>query len=252
MHKGHWHYIIVASILTIVMAGSHYVSPLLKRIKWLKPRIITSFASGVVVAYVFLHMLPSLVESRDSISELLSKTTRMTPFKDLIVFMSALIGFEIFYFTERYCSYGSIKAGIDKKHLFWLNLVLYFIYNFLITYTLLLIVETSEYYSILFSLAIGLHFVLTDNHFQRHFKDYFKTGAHLILIFALFLGSGLSITFYPTHAYVSAIMNALLGGAVLYNAFVEEITLSRKTSVLSFFIGTVIIGAILSYHLVRY
>lgn len=252
MQEGHWHYIIVSSILTIFMAASHYMSPLLKRIHWLKPRIITSFASGVVIAYVFLHMLPSLVESRDSINELLSKSTHMTPFKDLIVFMSALIGFEIFYFAERYCTIGSSQASIDKKHLFWLNMFLYFLYNFLITYTLLLVIESSEYYSILFTIAIGLHFVLTDNHFQRHFKEYFKTGAHLILVFALFLGCGLSIAFYPIHVYIAAIMNALLGGSVLYNAFVEEITLSRKTSLISFFIGTAIISAVLSYHLVRH
>lgn len=252
MQEGHWHYILISGILTIVMAASHFLSPLLKRITWLKPRQITSFASGVVVAYVFLHMLPSLVESRDSITELLAKTTHMTPFKDLIVFMSALIGFEIFYFAERYCTLGSTKANIDKKHQFWLHMILYFFYNFLITYTLLLVIESSEYYSILFTIAIGLHFILTDNHFQRHFKEYFKIGAHLILIFALLLGCGLSMALYPIHMYIAAIMNALLGGSVLYNAFVEEITLSRKTSMLSFFIGTAIISAVLSYHLVKH
>ena len=76
----------ITLVLTLILIASHYLSASLKRIKGLKPTYITSFASGMVVAYVFLHMLPALVESREHIHQLLAKTTYMSPFKDLIVF----------------------------------------------------------------------------------------------------------------------------------------------------------------------
>ena len=239
----------ITGIFTLVLAGSHYLFPLIKRIKWLKPNQITSFASGLVVAYVFLHMLPALVESRDHIHKLLAKTTLMTQSKDLIIFVAALVGFEIFYFIERFSLAVKANSIVIGARNYRIHLGMYFMYNFLITYTLLLSVEASIFYTIIFVITVSLHFILTDNHFHRNFKEYISGKTDTILIFALLLGYGVSIALYPVHLYIAAIMIALLSGAILYNSFKEEITLTRNTSITCFFMGSLIVGCLLGFRL---
>lgn len=244
-------FILTSGIATAVLIGSHYLFPLIKRIKWLKPNVVTSFASGLVVAYVFLHMLPGLVESRDHIHALLAKTTLMSQSKDLIIFIAALIGFEIFYFVER-LSLGNANSVTDmlfERRNYHIHLWMYFIYNFLITYSLELSAEASVFYTAIYVIAVALHFILTDNHFHRHFKHFVGTRTQLFLISGLVLGYVLSIFLYPVKLYIAAIFTAALAGAILYNTFKEEITLTRETSSLSFFMGTLIIGVLLALHL---
>lgn len=249
MQYGHWHNIFVTGIMTLVLTGSHYLFPLVGRVAALKQQRITSFASGLVVAYIFLHMLPSLVESRDHIYKLLANTTLMTQSKDLIIFVAALVGFEVFYFFERCSIGGNVSDSVIKKRNFRIHLSLYFVYNFLITYSLLLSIEANFFYTVLYVLVVSIHFILTDNHFNRHFKEYFNYKAHLILAAGLILGFITSIGLYPVQLYIAAVMTALLSGAILYNAFTEEITLTRETSIFWFFIGSLIIGVLLGLHL---
>jgi hypothetical protein len=247
----HPQYVLITGIATLVLILSHWLFPLIKHIKWLKPKIVTSFASGLVVAYVFLHMLPSLVESRDKIHILLEKTTLMTQTKDLIIFIAALIGFEIFFFLER-LSLGAnkpIALDVFEKRNYRMHVWMYFAYNFLITYSLELSVEASVFYTVIYVISVAFHFILTDNHFHRHFQKYVSVKTQLFLIFGLILGYLLSIFFYPIKLYIAAVLTAVLCGAILYNTFKEEITLNHSTSIVSFFIGTLIVGVMLAMHL---
>lgn len=241
-------YTLITFLFTCTLIGAHFVSPYLKEIKTLKPYIITSFASGLTVAYVFLHMLPSLVESHAHIHTLLLKTEHMGPFKDLIVFITALIGFDVFYFTDRYVT-NELQSE-QTSDSFKLHLTLYCIYNFLITYTLKLEDEAALTNAILFVIAIGLHFILSDNFFKRHYPKRFNWHAKVILAVALLIGWLSSFIFYPGQLFIPALMTAALSGAVLYNAFTEEITLTRQTSITAFFIGTAIMGTLLAIQLV--
>ncbi len=249
MQYGRWHDIVITGALTLFLVGAHYLFSLIKHIHWLKPNRITSFAGGSVVAYVFLYMLPGLVESRDRIYELLARTTLMNQSKDLIIFVAALVGFEVFYFIERLSLFGKTNTLTFKKRSYRIHLCLYFIYNFLITYALLLSVEASLFYTIIYVLTVALHFILTDNHFNRYFKDFFGPSTHVVLMLGLVCGFVVSIFLYPIQLYIAAIATAILSGAILYNSFTEEITLTRKTSIAWFFSGSLIVGALLSLHL---
>ncbi|MCH9643423.1 MAG: ZIP family metal transporter [Gammaproteobacteria bacterium] len=244
-----WHSYFAAAILSVALMICHYLSPYLKRISFLDPRRIASFAGGVAVGYVFLHMLPELVESRDHIHKLLDGAGIMTPFKDLVVFVVALVGFEVFYFIERYASRACGEGVVLQQRGFRVHLAMYFIYNFLITYTMFLRVQTGLFYSILFAIAMGLHFILTDNHFKRYFPDFFNVKAHIFLVFGLLMGYVISLLMYPMSIYITAILIAFLSGSILYNAFSQEIPMNRKTSTVFFFLGTLIMGALLVFQL---
>ena len=241
---------IITGFLTIFLCITHYLSPEIKRIKGLSSTKIISFAGGVAVGYVFLHMLPELVESRDKIHELLDKVTSMSQFKDLIVFVIALIGFELYYLLERFTVKHDASNSTLQKRSYAFNMAFYFIYNVLITYTLILFLETGFFYVILYSIAMGLHFILSDRHFNRYYPKLFGKRSHLLLIFALVFGYVLSII-APINIYVSAMLTAFLSGAILYNAFSEEIALDRQTSMGAFFLGSLIMALLLGIVLVR-
>lgn len=245
----HYHYysveIITMLLLTIVLAVSHYVSPYLARIPGLDPKRITSFAGGVAVGYVFLHMLPEIVESHDKIHDLLAQSTGMSQFKDLAVFVIALMGFEVFYLLDRLTFQKSIS---NQNAAYRLSLGFYFVYNFLITYTLVLRVDAGVFYAILFTVAMSLHFILSDKHFQRYYPQLFSKGSRLFLVLGLLLGTMAAFA-TPENIYVGAMLTAFLSGAILYNAFSEEINLERQTSMVFFFLGTAIMAILLAVEL---
>lgn len=234
-------------LFTAVLAVSHYLSPLLKKLRWLNPVRLTSFAGGVAVGYVFLHMLPEMVEQHDKLSELLAQTVYMTPFKDLAIFIIALLGFEVFYLFERWTrkTHLSIQTAGYR-----VSVGMYFFYNFLITYTLAVRIETGWHFALLFIIAMSLHFILSDNHFKRYYPHQFGLKSHLLLIAGLVLGCVLS-AFFTVNVLLSVILSAFLSGAVLYNAFSEEISIDKESSPPFFFLGTIIMASLLAVELLH-
>jgi hypothetical protein len=239
---------IVLMVLTVLLAISHYLSPYLKRISWLRPERLTSFAGGVAVGYVFLHMLPEIVEQHDRIHELLNRTAYMSPFRDLAVFIVALFGFEVFYILDRFTYKGSV-TNVNASYR--LNLGMYFFYNFMITYTLILRFDSGISYAILFTFAMGLHFILSDNHFKRYYPDLFGSRSHLFLILGLVAGCAFSLAF-SVNVYFAAMLTSFLSGAILYNAFAEEISFEKESSPPFFFLGTAIMAGLLIMDLIHW
>ncbi len=238
--------IMIFAILTALLMGCHYLSPYLREIPGLNYQRIRSLAAGVAMSYVFLHMLPNLIESRNAIHALLEQTTTMSPFKDLIVFALALLGFEVFYILERICIQKDTK---EKELTYRLDLSKYFIYNALITYTMLVRIETGINYAIVFTMAMGFHFVLTDNYFAHHYSHLFKKKSHLFLLLGLLVGFLLA-TLFPVNVLASAFLTAFLAGAILYNSFAQELSLRNTSSMGFFFLGTVIMGLLLAVFLI--
>jgi len=243
------HDIIIAGGMCAFLCVCHYLSPEVKRLKRIDPAQVISFSGGVAVGYVFLHMLPELVESRDKIHELLQHYTTMTPLKDLIVFFIALLSFELYYLMEYICHKSDLSNISINRRTFRFTLGFYFVYNFLLTYTLILRVATGIFYAFLFTLAMGLHFVLTDRHIKRYFPHLFDFKSRLILLFALIAGFVFS-TIIQVNVYIASLLTAFLSGAILYNAFSEEITLTKQTRIAFFFFGTIIMASILALALV--
>jgi hypothetical protein len=240
-----WQHYGLAAACVVFLMLSHYLSPYLKGIAGLTPLRVRSFAGGVAVAYVFLHMLPELSESRDTVHQFLHHAVLAIPMKEMVVFMVALMGFELFYFMERYADYASVSGDVQHRRSFSVHLLLYTTYNFLLTYTMLLRVHSGVFYAVVFSVAMGLHFVLTDNHFKRYFPQLFAAKAHGVLLFGLLLGYVLSILMHPMSHTVAALLLAFLSGSILYNAFAQEIPMGRKSRCGFFFAGTFVMAALL-------
>jgi hypothetical protein len=234
----------VAFAATLVLVSFHYVSP------WLANRLpdqgtaFVSFSGGVAVAYVFLHMLPNLVEYNKPIGAFLLSNQWLTPFTELLIYIVALCGFLIYYgldvLAERYQ-----LAGYGYKLVYGLHLAMFCIYNFLITYTMALRALSSITATLLFTFAMALHFVLTDRKFCRAYPNAFDHKGRFILICALLMGWLCSVIFDPVNVLVAAFMVAFLAGSVLLNVFREELPATGLLSYCWFVFGTVLIAVIL-------
>jgi len=237
--------IIAAFWITVALMLCHYLSPLIIKIKWVNSRRITSFSGGVAVAYVFLHMLPSLVEGNQEIGKLLVRTQTLSPLLDLGIFVIALFGFIIYFGLEILATKTKSAEGVASLKVYYLHLFMYAIYNYLITYTMPLRVQTGIFYAIIFTFAMGLHFIFMDRSFNRNFYQHFSVGGRLFLTLALFLGWLTTYLTNPINTIAVSFMIAFLAGSILYTVFREELPASENSSFISFTIGALLITIIL-------
>ena len=70
-------------LITVVLAALHLAAPRIRRLPLVPERATGSFAGGLAVAYVFLHLLPELAEGNEAIGEALSDVVEPTPLLDL-------------------------------------------------------------------------------------------------------------------------------------------------------------------------
>ena len=237
--------ILAAFWITVALMLCHYLSPIITRIQWVNSRKITSFSGGVAVAYVFLHMLPSLVEGNQTIGKLLARTQTLSPLLDLGIFVIALFGFNIYFGLEILASRTKETDKFGKLQVYYLHLFMYGVYNFLITYTMPLRVQSGIFYAIIFTFAMGLHFIFMDRSFNRNFYAHFSVSGRLFLTFTLFFGWFITFITNPINTVVVSFMIAFLAGSILYTVFREELPASQSSSFISFTCGTLLITVIL-------
>src|SRR4051812_6081849 len=87
----------VAFFATLFLMIFHLASPWIAKSLSGDGRIFVSFAAGVAVAYVFIHMLPNLVEYNKPIGRFLITKQWLTPFTELLIYIISLFGFLIYY-----------------------------------------------------------------------------------------------------------------------------------------------------------
>ncbi|MBA2649711.1 MAG: hypothetical protein H0U75_09010 [Legionella sp.] len=234
----------IAFAATCFLMGFHFLSREFSTHLPDKGKTFSSFSGGVAVAYVFLHMLPNLVEYNKPMGEYLIKNQWLTPFTELFIYIIALAGFIVYYgldlLAERQNSYKHDDNGV-----YILHLAMFCLYNFLITYTMSIRAYYSATATVLFTIAMALHFVLTDRKFSRQYNKQFNQFGRYTLIIALFIGWLCSVIFDPVNVLVSAFMVAFLSGSVLLNVFREELPATQVMHYLWFVFGTGLIAMIL-------
>ncbi|GGI77763.1 hypothetical protein [Legionella impletisoli] len=234
----------IALLATLILIVFHYLSPWFADRLPGKGKTFISFAGGTAVAYVFLHMLPELVEYNEPIGRFLMTKDWLTPFTELTIYIVALIGFLVYYGLELTAEHYH-RADHDYWLVYSLHLGMFCLYNFLITYTMSLRAQESTSATILFTFSMALHFVLTDRKFSRLYKNLFNHLGRFILIAFLFLGWLFSVIFDPVNVVIAAFMVAFLAGSVLLNVFREELPDAGLTNYRWFLYGSGIIMVIL-------
>ncbi len=223
--------VLVSLGLAVVLAIFHLLAPRLRQFTGLPERAVASLAGGLAVSYVFLHLLPEVAAGNEAIGEALSDVVTLTPLLELAIFAVAMGGFLVFYGLERLAEHTT-KHGKDEPDvgIYRLHLASFMLYNGLITYSMALRVRTGLLFAVLFTLAMGLHFVLTDRGLSERYPGRFRATGRYLLAGALLTGWVLDAVFAPTNTLLVTLLTAFLAGSILLNVFKEEIPSSRRSS----------------------
>jgi MFS family permease len=106
--------------------------------------------------------------------------------------------------------------------------------------------RTGVAFAVLFTVAMGLHFVLTDRSLEEHYPRRFPRSGRLLLAGALLAGWLLDAVLAPTSTLLVALLTAGLGGSILLNVFKEELPATRRSSYRWFLTGLVLYAGLLA------
>ncbi|MFC6718019.1 hypothetical protein ACFQGT_10310 [Natrialbaceae archaeon GCM10025810] len=249
--------------LVHLLAGRLRFLEAVPRSRWL------SFAGGVSVAYVFVHVLPEVGAAAEAIDE--SGTVLATV--DRHVYLVTLAGFVAFYGLERFVrertavdsggehgpsrsdggSSGrpewSASATTERSEswpsgVFWLHATSFAAYNALIGYLLVHREEPGVASLTLFFVAMALHFVVNDFGLREHHGRSYHRYGRWLLAGAVFLGIGVGYATTVSEFSV-AILFAFLAGGVILNVMKEELPSERRSRFWAFAVGVAGYGLLL-------
>ena len=211
------------------------------RSRWL------SAASGISVAYVFVHLLPDLAEEQETIREAVGESFS---FLEYHVYLVALVGLATFYGLDRAAKVSrwrkrsAGKEDSTEAGVFWLHVASFSAYNALIGY-LLLHRETPGFQSLcLFAFALGLHFVVNDYGLRKDHKGLYDGIGRWILAAAILVGWVIGL-FSEISEAALAVLFAFLAGGIVLNVLKEEIPEERESSFGAFALGAAAYATIL-------
>lgn len=203
------------------------------RARWL------SWAGGVSVAYVFVHLLPELAEAQEVVAESIEDGLG---FLQDHVYVMALLGLVIFYGLERAAvtsrrrGGASIEEASTSPGVFWLHMVTFALYNTVIGYLLVLRGERDPVGLLLFFAAMAVHLLTIDRGLREHHKELYRRIGRWLLAGALVLGWAASLTFEMPELTINLLL-AFLGGGIVLNVLKEELPEERESRFAVFALG---------------
>jgi len=87
--------------IALLLATLHAYAGRIQRLPLVPGRATGSFAGGIAVAYVFLHLMPDLAAGNEALGEALDDVVELTPLLEAAIFLVALSGFTLFYGLNR-------------------------------------------------------------------------------------------------------------------------------------------------------
>jgi hypothetical protein len=221
--------------LTHLFGGKLRFLDVIPRSRWL------SAAGGVSVAYVFLHLLPEVAHAEEVLAEHDQLGVVATP-----AFLVALVGLVVFYGLERAARQRRPKEAFSGTEepgeeyddwVFWLHIASYSVYNLIIGYLLVHGERRSLDELVLYAVAIGLHFFVTDYGLRHEHKRAYKRYGRWILAGVILAGWALGMAVQVSEITLLAI-TAFLAGGIVMNVLKEELPAERESRFSAFFLGT--------------
>ena len=239
---------LVSLAAVMALAFVHFAAGKLRFLEGTPRSAWLSAAGGVSVAYVFVHLLPDMGEAQRTLSETVGQWLGEI---ERHVYVIALVGLVAFYGVERAAvtsrCHRPTSGGQDviSHRVFWIHIASFTAYNGLIGY---LIHQRGDEGStqnvVLFAVAMGLHFVVTDYGLREHYKDAYHRVARWILSLAILAGWSIGLI-REIHEAALAVLLAFLAGGVILNVLKEELPEKRESRFGPFLIGAGAYAALL-------
>lgn len=199
-----WEILLVA----LILGAAHLIAP---RVKGLirYPNRQKAFGGGLSVAYVFLHLLPSLDASDDVVGPR--------------IYFIALLGFVAFYGLD--VMFQPPKHTHPTKYHAYLTA--FFLYDGLMVFTLGLQLPPTPVLTLVFALSLSLDVLDTDLELQEEYGSRFVGSGRWLLLSGVGLGYALNLVRRP-HPLVIDILTAALAGFMIFHTFKGEFPVSRN------------------------
>lgn len=219
--------LVLLAFVHVLAAKLRFVRPV-PRSRWL------SAAGGVSVAYVFLHLLPSIAR----VEGIGFRTGLEHP-----LFLVTLAGLVVFYGLTLAAQRHRRRVTENRSpvSLFVLHLTAFGIYNAVVGY----LVATAQHESLLFfTVAMALHFVVVDYGLELDNRGLFSRYGRWILVGFLLAGSAAGAATELNRIVVETLIAFLAGGVVL-NVLKEELPEERESNFTALVAGAAVYSAIL-------
>lgn len=245
----------------LVLAGGHLFAGRLRFMRKTPRSWWLSVAGGASVAYVFVHVFPELGEGQADFEE---RGWLAGRFLEHHVYLIALLGFGAFYGLERLVQRSrqkrmnanstaadttSVKHGEappPSRGVFWLHITSFGIYNLIVGYLLVHRDVEGPWSLLVFTLAMGLHFLVNDYGLHDHHQGMYTRTGRWVLCGAVLAGWGVG-TLTRIHPAAMITLFAFLAGGVVLNVIKEELPEERQSRFWAFAIGGVTYAGLLLF-----
>jgi len=231
----------------LALAVVHLLAGALRFIEGVPRSRWLSAAGGVSVAYVFAHLLPEVAEGQRRVED---EAGGVLPFLEDHVYLMALLGLALFYGVEHH-SLTSRRArrstqGEDRtgREAFWLSIASFAVYNALIGYLLVRGEADTVRTLVLFTVALGVHFVVNDFGLREHHKDAYHRLGRWVLAAGVLAGWVVGELTEISEAALALVLAFIAGGVVL-NVMKEELPGERRARFSAFVLGAAGYAALL-------
>ncbi len=199
---------------------------------------LLSFASGVSISFVFVHLLPHVAASQ----QMVEAAPGGFSFVERQVWLLALVGLATFHGLElmvlrarrpwRALADGSATGGA----MYWLHIAMFASYNALVGFLLVQPIGPGRGDPILFVLALALHFLVNDIGLRTHYKRHFGGLGRWLLVLAPLFGWAMAQRAALSAVGLSVLFSLLAGGMIL-NTLKEELPDGRQARFWPFLLG---------------
>lgn len=235
---------IVGILVAIAFTAIHFISPDF-RVKFFSVRQFTSLISGISIAYVFFHLIPTARENEAHVSEALSLSGESA---SNLLYGAMLFGLVTVYILEQMLekTETKLKKGQTDPNMgiFWAHLGTYTFYN---TVTGFLLAEQRFEPGIapfIYVGVIGLHFLTNDWVLREHFTKEFQHHGRILLGCSVLVGLGLGLVIPFNHLALGILESCVAGGLIL-NTIRDELPTFQKEGISSFLLGVVLYSSLL-------
>lgn len=194
-----------------------------------------SAGGGAAVAYVFVLVLPEVGAVALVVGEGLDEAF----LAEQLAYLLALAGFVAFYGVEVAVAHRCDGDTESSPTVYRAHLTVFAVYSALVGYLLFHQERPGPASYVFYTVAMGLHFVVTDEGFHRHHGDAFDHRGRYLLV-AGTLAGGLVGALTDIRPFHLALVFAFVAGSVVLNVLKEELPEAGQSRFLAFLGGAAV------------
>ena len=248
------------ALLAFALCAVHLLAQRMSFLRTTPRSAWLSFAGGMSLSYVFLHLLPEIGEGQIEMSR-----EGEAPLFGFGLYAVALSGLLIVYLLERLLAEDR-EAGRDELNpedetdtgptdpddletaatpTFWLHLANFAVYNAIVGILLVVRIDETRAGLALFALAMGLHILVSDHGLNADFQQAWRRIGRWVLSGAVLSGLAIGYAAPPAPAWLD-IITAFLGGSVILHVLKEDLPENRRSRVKPLLAGVLLFAALVA------